>query len=132
MTLDAPAKASTTRPQPDFSQFVGIDADGHFTNEHGPFMGYGVNYDQIHDGSSHYGVDSYDMALMDRDLDGIVARGFTHVVLRVFWGLYVNEGTRANALAQWAEALDLVEAHGLYAVVWFDPMNSWPTEIPSD
>jgi len=118
------------RKTPLYTEFVTIDADGHFANEHGPFVGYGVNYNQIVDGTNYYGLDNYDMDLMDSDLADIAARGFTHVVLRMFWGLYVNETTRANALAKWQQALDLVEAHGLYAIIWFDPMNSWSSEIP--
>jgi len=119
------------RKAPDYTQFVTVDADGHFVNEHGSFVGYGVNYNQIIDGNRHYGLESYDMGLMDSDLADIAARGFTHVTLRIFWGRYVNEATRANALVKWQQALDLVEAHGLYAIIWYDPMNSWSEEIPS-
>ena len=36
------------RPRPDYTQFVTIDADGHFVNEHGPFLGYGTNFDQFY------------------------------------------------------------------------------------
>jgi len=117
---------------PTYAQFVTLDASGHFVNEHGAFVGYGTNYNQIYGGSRRYGVSEYDMTLMQSDLASLASRGFTHVVLRVFWGLYADPATRPTALARWQQALDLVEASGLYAVVWFDPANSWPSSLPGD
>ena len=126
------AKNGSVRPKPTFSQYLTIDANRHFVNENGPFLGYGTNYNQKYGGTNHYDPYDYNMAQMDTELAALASRGFTHVALRVFWGLYVNSATRATSLAQWEAALNLLEKHGLYAVIWFDPMNSWPTAIPGD
>jgi len=123
---------SPTRKAPDYTQFVRIDADGHFANEHGAFLGYGINYNQEVDGVFRASVWEFDLEKMDADFAEIAECGFSHVVFRMFWGIGVNEDTRAKALEKWPKALDLVRKHGLYVVIWFDAGNSWPKEIPSE
>lgn len=131
IALAGKASSSTpARQKHDFSQFITLDANGHFVNEHGPFIGYGVHYCQTLGGNNYYEVGDYDLAQMAADLDALATRGMTNVTLRVFWGVYVNAATRAKALDRWGKVLDLVQAHGLYASIWFDPVNSWPTQIP--
>lgn len=127
----APGGASAFE-RPKYTQFVTLDANRHFVNENGPFVGYGIHYNQIYGGQHYYEVTDYDLDLMARDLDALAARGMTNVTLRVWWGVYVNPATRAKALDQWQKALDLIQAHGLYATIWFDPANSWPRQIPAE
>jgi len=113
-----------------FDEFVTLDDDTkHFRNADGLFCGFGVNYCQRLDGKMGHAPSRFDLAVMESDLRQIRRIGFTHVVLRMNWGLLSRKETKAGALVHWKKVLDLVEQHGLYAQIWFDPLNSWPAEV---
>lgn len=130
-------------PQPEFSQFVTLDADGRFVNEFGPFMGYGCNYSQTYPGIGGHDPGLYDMTRFQSDLRNLRARGFTHLVQRIYWGFYEEPDYLAapgqseiwlheEMVQRWEHALDLIEASGMYVVIWFDTGNSWPTDLPGE
>ena len=113
-----------------FDEFVALDTDTeYFRNADGLFCGFGVNYCQRINGKMGHAPGRFNLAVMRSDLRQIRAIGFTHIGLRMNWGLLSREKTKTDALAHWEEVLDLVEQYGLYVQIWFDPLNSWPKEV---
>jgi len=113
-----------------YDEVVTLDAETkYFRNADGLFCGFGVNYNQVIDGKMRHAPSMFDLDVMAADLRLIKRMGFTHLSLRMNWGLLSREETKADALVHWNEVLDLVEAHGLYVEIWFDPLNSWPREV---
>jgi len=114
-----------------YDEFVTLDPETkYFRNADGLFCGFGMNYNQIIDDKMFHAPSMYDLEVMASDLRKLKRMGFTHLSLRMNWGVVTRKETKADALANWDKLLDLVEEHGLYVEIWFDPLNSWPAEVP--